>query len=216
MYVSNRKKPSEAQRTRIYEANANRCCICHRGDIALRLHHIDENPSNTIDANLAVMCVEDHDRFHFPTKYPREIPVSVADIRKYKKSWERFIRNVRKPKPKYVGGIFFIGAYQCKHKNISDLEAIFATIFSRKGNIEFNQVFRREDGFDEWSGFERIVKTLLSFNNALAWTFWEDPIPYQSLVCPCCKELGHENKMGLPVLPEEIRVDMLRSKGYIK
>jgi 5-methylcytosine-specific restriction endonuclease McrA len=57
-----RVDPTPKQRQRLYDANANRCCVSKRNDVGLHIHHIDEDSSNSIDENLAVLCVEDHDR----------------------------------------------------------------------------------------------------------------------------------------------------------
>jgi len=36
----------------------NTCCICRERGKALQLHHIDEDPSNNVEANLALLCLE--------------------------------------------------------------------------------------------------------------------------------------------------------------
>src|SRR6476659_9458977 len=67
--MARRVKANEEQRCRLFAANASRCCVCKRSGIGLHLHHINGNPSDTVDENLAVLCVEDHDRHHRPSSY---------------------------------------------------------------------------------------------------------------------------------------------------
>ena len=47
--------------------------FCKRRCIGFHLHHIDGNSSNTVDENLAVLCVEDHDRHHRPNEYESRV-----------------------------------------------------------------------------------------------------------------------------------------------
>ena len=37
------------------------CCVCRKPNKQLQIHHIDENPSNNIYSNLAVLCIECHE-----------------------------------------------------------------------------------------------------------------------------------------------------------
>src|SRR5260370_38466203 len=36
------------------------CCVCRTAGKPVQLHHIDEDPSNTVERNLAVLCLECH------------------------------------------------------------------------------------------------------------------------------------------------------------
>jgi hypothetical protein len=38
------------------------CCVCRERGKGVQLHHIDGNPTNHSDENLAVLCFEDHER----------------------------------------------------------------------------------------------------------------------------------------------------------
>jgi len=51
------------------DRNAGVCCVCKQRWIGVQLHHIDGDHSNTIDENLAVLCVKDHDAHHRPKCY---------------------------------------------------------------------------------------------------------------------------------------------------
>ena len=49
---------------RLYEKNANSCCVCKRTGIGLNLHHIDGDSSNTVEENLAVLCINEHEKLN--------------------------------------------------------------------------------------------------------------------------------------------------------
>lgn len=43
---------------KLYELNANSCCVCKRTGVGLNLHHIDGDNSNTTEENLAYLKCE--------------------------------------------------------------------------------------------------------------------------------------------------------------
>lgn len=141
-----RKKPSAKQRSRIISANANRCCVCKRDSVGLHLHHIDGNSSNTIDENLAVLCVEDHDKHHRFQEYTkaRHTELSAEELLDYKASWERFVKDARCDNPTVIAVINVFG----------DKEQIHAAkiLFQWPDEkIEFERVFHLLEGdFNYW------------------------------------------------------------------
>ena len=100
-----RVNPKAEQRDRVLNTNAKRCCVCKCSGVGLHLHHIDRDSSNTVDENLAVLCVEDHDRHHRPGAYTptvNHLELSPDEIRRHKTSWEAFVSETRKPFPKVI------------------------------------------------------------------------------------------------------------------
>jgi hypothetical protein len=111
-----RINPNSSQRERLLMANANRCCVCKRCGVGLHLHHIDQDSSNTVDENLAILCVEDHDRHHRPGAYQpsvNHLELSPEEIRKHKRSWEAFVSETRKPFPRVIATLAAYGAMKC-------------------------------------------------------------------------------------------------------
>jgi hypothetical protein len=108
--------PTPKQRQRLYDANAHRCCVCKRYDVGLHLHHINEHSSHTIDENLAVLCVEDHDRHHRPAVYRvNHLDLGAEKIRGHKRSWEAFVAETRKPFPNVIATLAAYGSYEYIH-----------------------------------------------------------------------------------------------------
>jgi hypothetical protein len=113
-----RIKPTRPQRNRLLDANAYRCCVCKRRSIGFHFHHIDGDNANTVDANLAVVCVEDHDRHHRPDAYvakPNHTELSAIEILKYKTSWERFVAEARQPQPQVLATLSAYGTFEQIH-----------------------------------------------------------------------------------------------------
>ncbi len=113
-----RVEPTNQQRNRLFEANAYRCCVCKRGNVGLQLHHIDGNRGNTVDTNLAVLCVMDHDQHHRPATYTGRLnhtELTAAEILNSKRSWERFVEEARKPEPMVLATLSLYGTTEFIH-----------------------------------------------------------------------------------------------------
>ena len=72
------------QRSRVLIANRHACCVCGRGGV--QIHHINADPSDNADDNLAVLCLEHHDKATAPQGLSAKLrPEEVAT---YKRNWE--------------------------------------------------------------------------------------------------------------------------------
>ncbi|MGF1836786.1 hypothetical protein [Photobacterium sanguinicancri] len=112
-----RKNPIPKQRESLLHRNLNRCCVCKRAGVGLHLHHIDGNNSNTVEENIAVLCVEDHDSHHRPNKYvkPKHMELSAEKLLEYKSSWESFVQDAQSDSPSVLATINFFGNEEQVH-----------------------------------------------------------------------------------------------------
>ncbi len=62
------------------------CCVCRRPGVAVQLHHLDEHPTNHDPSNLAVLCLEDHNRTHLKGGFGRHL--SREEIQVFRDDWE--------------------------------------------------------------------------------------------------------------------------------
>jgi hypothetical protein len=175
-----RVDPTRVQRERLLRRNAHRCCVCKRDGVGLELHHIDGNPSRTIDDNLAVLCVEEHDRHHRPSAYSlplRHLELDSHAIYNYKKRWESFVAAARQPEPAVFGTVTAYGTVACIH-------SIQLVMQWPNGDVEYSRAFHLLDGDVEWLA-EQSVREAQSFGGRMFTIYQVDrPMPVDH--CPCC------------------------------
>lgn len=59
-----RIRPGKSQERRIWDESGSRCQFCGTaGTVGLQIHHLDENPENTVDSNLLAICGGCHERY---------------------------------------------------------------------------------------------------------------------------------------------------------
>ena len=76
---------------RVKFASDRTCCICRERGKPFQIHHIDGNPSNNEFENLAVLCLEDHDRTQSKGGFGRKL--DSYEIIKYRNDWiDRVLR----------------------------------------------------------------------------------------------------------------------------
>lgn len=174
-----RVDPTDSQRARLLEANAHRCCVCKRPNLGLHLHHIDGNSSNTIDDNLAVLCVEDHDRHHRPGPYSAAVnhlnlsPKVIAD---HKQSWQAFVIEARRETPSVVATLAAYGTQECIHS----LQLVMQWPDER---IEYKRSFHLLDANPDRLTDE-IIAEIQAIGPHVQLISLSDPLPIEH--CPCC------------------------------
>jgi len=174
-----RVDPTHAQKKRLLEANAHKCCVCKRSSIGFNFHHIDGDSSNTVDENLAVLCVEDHDVHHRPGEYPDRInhlDMNAEDILAAKNSWENFVLEARKPNPEVIATLSSYGTYELIHS----LQLVLQWPDER---IEYKRSFHLLDG-DLDSLTDHVFDELASIGPNVKFGVIDEPLPVEH--CPCC------------------------------
>ena len=61
------------------------CCVCHERGKTVQIHHIDEDPSNNSQENLAVLCLECHDATQIKGGFGRKLNGGL--VIKYRDDW---------------------------------------------------------------------------------------------------------------------------------
>jgi hypothetical protein len=69
----------------ILVASSRTCCVCNEPDKEVQIHHIDEDPSNTDSANLAVLCFSCHNETQIRGGFGRKL--DAVQVLKYKAEW---------------------------------------------------------------------------------------------------------------------------------
>ena len=180
-----RVHPTPSQKKRLLKANAHRCCVCKRSGIGFEFHHIDHDPAHTVDENLAVLCVEEHDKEYRPMAYQKRashLQLTADEIRKCKTSWESFVAEARKEQPIVMASVTCFGARDLVH-------SVQLVLQWPDERIEYEKSFHLLDGdFDLWT--DEILKELQAIGPNLKLALIGEPQPVEH--CPCCgKGLSH-------------------------
>lgn len=69
------------------------CCVCRNSRLPVQIHHIDEDPSNNAEENLAVLCTVCHDDTLVHGGFGRKLNPPL--VRKYKEEWESNLASKR-------------------------------------------------------------------------------------------------------------------------
>jgi hypothetical protein len=71
------------------------CCKCRLPRLPIQIHHIDDDPSNNVESNLAVLCLVCHDDSMLRGGFGRKLNEKV--VRRYKGDWESLVLGGRTP-----------------------------------------------------------------------------------------------------------------------
>ena len=147
--------------------------------MGLNLHHIDGDPSNTVDANMAVLCVEHHDLHHRPSKYTpvsKHLELDSAKLLSSKASWEAFICEARKPAPEILATITGYGTFELIHS----IELVMQWNDER---IEFVRAFHLRDGtLDQLT--DEVINEVSQIGKNIKLALIDEPQPVEH--CSCC------------------------------
>lgn len=100
--MSRPKIPPDTQNRILYQS-AWHCCVCRKRR-GVQIHHIDQDPANNVDENLAIICLECHDEAH--TKHALSQNLTAERIRDHKRRWEEDVQEGRSSGmvPEFVPG----------------------------------------------------------------------------------------------------------------
>lgn len=69
------------------------CCVCRVAGKPVQIHHIDENPSNNVHSNLAVLCLDCHNETQLRGGFGRRL--DSEQIILYRDDWNRIVARGR-------------------------------------------------------------------------------------------------------------------------
>ena len=174
-----RVRLTDTQEDCLLHANAFRCCVCKKRGIGFNLHHIDGNSANTVDANLAVLCVEDHDRHHRPSDYagkPRHSELGATKILSFRAGWENFVVEARHPEPKVLATLSCFGTEDLIHS----LQLVMQWPDER---IAMSTSYHLLDGsLDRLT--DQVFEDVASIGPEIKMAVINQPLPIEH--CPCC------------------------------
>jgi hypothetical protein len=69
------------------------CCVCGERGLAVQIHHIDEDPTNHVIHNLAVLCLEHHEQTQTRGGFAKKL--KAADVVRCRDDWVRRVSDRR-------------------------------------------------------------------------------------------------------------------------
>lgn len=86
LFIAKARKPiAQDIAAEVMFASDRTCCVCRSAGKPVQIHHIDENPANNIEENLAVLCLECHDDTQLIGGFGRKLNAPL--VSKYKTEW---------------------------------------------------------------------------------------------------------------------------------
>ena len=149
------------------------------------------DPLNTIDENLAVLCVEDHDRHHRQQAYEpcvNHLELDTEQVLKYKTSWESFVSACQSPGSPVLATVTMFGTEDLIHS----AQVVYQW---RDETIEHKHSFHLlEGGYEQW--VDDLLTEVASIGPHLSIAMIEEPQSVEH--CPCCGTgLSHTTKSAL-------------------
>lgn len=163
-----RRNISQSLRSELLIANKHSCCIC--GRVNVQIHHINSDPSDNRWSNLAVLCLEHHDK----ATAPKGLTVSLKpdEILIYKEKWEKICANVAHTIARSRTAFFMVD-----YKNAERIRQLYAQLTKAELNSVYEilkkelieeDALRKEQGFDvslepnmAWSPYvQRLVEEI--------------------------------------------------------
>jgi len=131
--------------------NDHTCCICRDTSRRVIIHHIDENRGNNNPNNLAIVCLDCHDRIHGRGRLSRSY--RPGEVRRYKRAWEQQVqesRGAHRPQIRY------------KKELISQIDMIVCEILACKpNNPRIEELFNILYELHVWRGGTEIDKKII-------------------------------------------------------
>jgi len=177
--LSRKYIPSKTQE-KIWTKNLGVCCVCKERGIGINFHHIDSNPANNTEDNIALLCVQEHDQHHRPHSYDqtKHLELGANKIREFKQEWEQTVQECKSENPKILAVVNAYGDFT----NIHSVKFLIQNI---EGKIIYERLYHWHFGTpNDWTDWIMEEVTWLGKNVKL--TIIDKPIEIEH--CPCgCK-----------------------------
>ncbi|MFI5151502.1 MAG: HNH endonuclease signature motif containing protein [Bacteroidia bacterium] len=169
--------PRPIQRS-IRKKNLDVCCVCKERDKGTNLHHIDGNPANNSEDNIAVLCVQEHDQHHRPDKYDNSKHIELGEdkIREYKREWEQTVEECKSDNPKILAVVNGYGDFAKVH-------SVKLLIQNVDGKIIYQRLYHQHfETMNEWTN--HIMEEVNWLGKKVPLTLIDKPLDIE--LCPCC------------------------------
>ena len=154
-----RTRLPDSVRTRVLVANRHSCCVCQRIDV--QIHHIDGDPSNNADDNLAILCVPHHDKA--TPAHSLTAKLKASEIRVYKRDWEAACKSESLRLARSRTAFFMVD-----YKNAERIRQLFGQLTSREymhSYAALTEQFQEEERWRREQGYSISIEPNTSWNH---------------------------------------------------
>ena len=162
----------------ILTKNLGVCCVCKERGIGTNFHHINGNPANNNEDNIAVLCVQEHDQHHRPNANvkTKHLELGADKIKEYKYEWEQTVEECKSDHPKILAVVNTYGDYA----NIHSVRLIVQKVDSK---IIYQRIYHLLTGTpDQWA--DAILDEVMWLGKNVKLTLIDEPLQVE--YCPCC------------------------------
>jgi hypothetical protein len=165
-------------RLRLNKKNLGVCCVCKERGLGINYHHIDGNPSNNDDENIAVLCVKEHDKTHRPKAYEiNHVELGPTKIKRFKLDWEQTVKECKSENPSIIAVLNIYG-------NKTNIHSARLVIQNAKSKIIYDRIYHLLTGnIDSWT--DSIIEEIRWLGENVKLTIINKPLNVE--YCPCCK-----------------------------
>jgi hypothetical protein len=170
--------PPTIQRS-IKSKNLGVCCVCKERGLGINLHHIDGNPLNNSEDNIAVLCLKDHDQHHRPNAYDKtkHLELGKEKIMQLKREWELTVAECQTENPKIVAVVNAYGSNDQIHS--------VRFLLQNATSIIYERIYHLLTGtLDQWT--DNIVEEVVWLGKKVKLTIIDKPLEVD--YCPCCSK----------------------------
>ena len=147
------------RRSEILLLNNHLCCVCGRGGV--QIHHINSDSSDNRLENLAVLCLDHHDK----ATSPKGLSASLKpeEIKTYKERWEKSCEELNYKTARSRTAFFMVD-----YKNAERIRQLYAQLTKSELLIAYEKVKNElieEDPLRESQGFDVSIEPNTSWKN---------------------------------------------------
>lgn len=149
-------------------------------DIGTNFHHIDGNPANNDENNIAILCVQEHDQHHRPNAYntTKHLELGAEKIREYKQDWEQTVKECKSDNPKVLAIVSGYG-------DSANIHSAKFLVQNSDSKIIYERLYHLHFGTrDEWINW--ILEELIWLGIKVPLCIIDEPLDIK--LCPCCSK----------------------------
>lgn len=171
--------PLSTQRS-VMAKNLKVCCVCKERGLGINLHHIDGNPKNNNEDNIAVLCIREHDQHHRPNAYDKSkhLELGADKIKEFKQEWEETVVDCKTENPNVIAVVNVYGSSESIH-------SVRFLLQNNNSKIIYERIYHLLTGTPEqWT--DNIIDEVIWLGKHVKLSLIDKPLQIE--YCPCCSK----------------------------